>query len=334
MGFGETGIGETVRLAKRFEAAGLPEVLIEEAWREPVVQVAAVAAATSRIGLGTGVAQIFPVNPVVSAQQIAQLYELSDGRFIFGIGVGADFVVERWFGVTYRKPLTRMREFVTVLRGVLDSPAAGPFSFEGEFFNIRRYRLRMASEPVPVPIDIAAVGPRMQELAGEVADGVLIGAIHSPAYMEELRERLATGAARSDRDPEQVRIRYFLPCGIGSDTEAGRERARTILSYVSQYPHYRKALAAEGFTSETDAIGDLVRQHRYADARAAVSDEMLARFSICGTAADCREQLRRYEAEYPGSPVLFTMPFGVPESEAVDALELMADDLTPLLLDD
>ena len=327
-GFGRTGIAQTVDLAQRLERGGFAGVLVEEAWREPIVPLTAVALATNTIGIGTGIAQIFPINPVVAAQQAAQINELAGNRHTLGLGLGAGFVVERWFGVTYERPLTRMREFVEVVRGILRSPETGPFSYDGSVFRVRKYLLRTSERAVDVPIHIAAVGPKMLELAGEVADGIIVGAIHSPASMEQLAERVAAGAQRSGRDPAQVAVRYFLPCAVSADPAIAQKFGRATLAYTAQYEHYRKALGAEGFGEEADTVAALARQGRMDDARSAVTDAMLERFTIMGDVDDCRRQLARY-ASYPGHPVLFTVPYGIDEDPALASLRRLADELHP-----
>ena len=180
-----------------------------------------------------------------------------------------------------------------------------------------------------MPIHIAAVGPKMQELAGEVADGVIVGALHSPEYMEELGHRIRTGAERARRDPATVEIRYFVPCAVADDGARARELARATVVYTAQYPHYRGVMEREGFAAEAGHIAELAREHRHADALYAVTDEMLERFVVAGTIDECRRQLRRYDT-YPGSPVLFTVPFGVDESDTLESLRLIADHLDPL----
>jgi alkanesulfonate monooxygenase SsuD/methylene tetrahydromethanopterin reductase-like flavin-dependent oxidoreductase (luciferase family) len=325
--FSSTPIATGVELALELERGGFERVWIEEAWREPVVPVAATTLGTTSIGVATGIAQIFPVNPVVVAQQAAQLDEISCGRFTLGLGLGASFVVERWFGVDYERPLTRAREFIEVVRGVLASPENGPFSYEGAVFNVRKYRLPFAERAPRVPIYLAAVGPKMQELAGEVADGIVVGALHSPRYMELVQERLATGAQRGGRSAADVDVAYFLPCAVSHDSARARELVKWTLAYTAQYPHYQKILVDEGLEDEVERIYRSLRERDFEGAHAAVTDEMVDRFTVAGTIDECRQQLRRY-ADYPGVPVLSLIPFRIGEDEVVESLRLSAQGLT------
>jgi alkanesulfonate monooxygenase SsuD/methylene tetrahydromethanopterin reductase-like flavin-dependent oxidoreductase (luciferase family) len=321
--FAQTPIAELVDLAGALEDGGFERVWLGEAWREPVVPLTAITLGTSRIGVGTAVSQIYPVNPIIAAQQAAQLQELARGRFSLGLGLGAGFVVERWFGVPYERPLRRMREFVEIVRGVLASPERGPFTYEGELLSTRKYQLPFAPEAVDVPIHVAAIGPKMQQLAGELADGIHVGALHSPGYLEETLANLATGAARADRDPGELEVWFYLTCCVSSDGDRGRALARRSLVYLSQYPHYLKVYEREGFGAVTQRMASLARERRMEEAEAEVTDEMLERFCIAGTLEECRDQLRRFEA-YPGIPVLHMVPFRIDEAEVRESVRLAA----------
>jgi alkanesulfonate monooxygenase SsuD/methylene tetrahydromethanopterin reductase-like flavin-dependent oxidoreductase (luciferase family) len=321
--FSRTPLTGLIDLSQRFERAGFERVWFGEAWREPMVPMAGALASTRRIAVGSAIAQIFPVNPVVTAQQAAQLQELGAGRFSHGLGLGASFVVERWFGVPYTRPLRRAREFIDVVRGVLASPAHGPFSYDGEIFRVAKYRLPFAEQPVDVPIWLAAIGPRMQELAGELADGVIVGALHSEESMQTTRERLAAGADRAGRDPGELSIFYYLTCCVSRDSERARALARRSLVYLAQYPHYRRVYAEEGFGKVAEQVALLVRERAMERAEAAITDEMIARFCIAGTVPECRQQLHRYSG-YPGEPVLHLVPFRMEEDEVVDSFRLAA----------
>lgn len=319
----QTPIATMVEMAREYEDHGFERVWLGEAWREPVVPLTAIALGTERIGVGTAVSQIFPVNPVIVAQQAAQLQEVAAGRFALGLGLGAAFVVERWFGVDPSRPLRRAREFIEIVRGVLRSPGDGPFSYDGELLSTRKYTLPFAAEPVELPINLAAVGPKMQELAGELADGIVVGGLHSPEYMAATRERLRAGAERGDRDPEQIDIWFSLTCCVDRDAEAARRQARRSLVYVAQYPHYLKVYESEGFGEVTTKIAALVREREMDAAEALVSDEMVERFCLAGTPEECRAQLPRFE--YGGAkPILHLVPFRASEEEVVDSLRLAA----------
>jgi alkanesulfonate monooxygenase SsuD/methylene tetrahydromethanopterin reductase-like flavin-dependent oxidoreductase (luciferase family) len=322
--FAKTSIADIVALARTLEDGGFDRVYIGEAWREPVVPMSALALATERIRIGTAVSQIYPVNPVIAAQQAAQLQELSGGRFSLGLGLGAGFVVERWFGVPYERPARRMREFIEIVRGVLASPEHGPFSYEGQILATRKYALTFATEAVHVPIHVAAIGPKMQELTGELADGIVVGALHSAEYMDETRARLAVGAERAERSVDELEILYYLTCCISEDGDRARALARRSLVYLAQYPHYQGVYEREGFGPVAHRMAELVREKRMDEAEAQATDAMLERFCVAGTPAEARAQLDRFEATYPGVPVLHMVPFRIDEDEVRESVRLAA----------
>jgi alkanesulfonate monooxygenase SsuD/methylene tetrahydromethanopterin reductase-like flavin-dependent oxidoreductase (luciferase family) len=323
MAFGSTSVPEIADWSRRAEDAGVDSVWLGEAWRELAVPLTAVSLATERVRIAAGVQQIFPANPIITALAAAQLQETSRGRFALGLGLGAPFVVERWFGVPYERPLQRMREFVAVVRGALASRHGEPFSYTGEIFTIGRYRMRFAAEQPDVPILIAAVGPRMLELAGEVADGVILGAIHSSAYIEDVRRHLAIGAERAGRDPATIQIHAFVICAADADRDRSLGLARASIAYSAQYPHYRRRLEEEGFGPEAARIAAHVAAHEQEAALALVGEAMLERFTIAGTAEECRAQSVRFAAQVD-EIVLTLVPFRIDEQEAASRLLIAA----------
>ena len=323
---GKTHLREIVDHVRLLEEQGFDRVWMGEAWREVIVPLGAMAVQTSTIGLASGILQIYPVNPVMVAQQAAQLWELSEGRVKLGLGLGAGFVIERWFGVPYERPLRRMREFLQVVRGVLRAPQDGPFSFEGEIFRVHKYSLPFMEEPADVPLYMAAVGPKMQQLAGELADGIVVGGINSPAHLAAVQRNLAIGAERGGRDVADVDIVYGVPCAVWDDPERARELAKGSIVYSTQYPHYLGVWRSEGYAEVTEAIARHVRAHEMNDALACVTDQMMERYAVYGTPDQCLEQLQRYRA-YPGSPILSLMPFRMSDREIMQSLRLGATQL-------
>ena len=314
MAFGATPVPHIARWAQECERAGAKSVWLGEAWRELAVPLAASAQATQHAQIGAGVMQIYPAHPVLAALQAVQLQELSNDRFELGVGLGAGFVVERWFGVSYERPLIRAKEFIEVVRGAMASRHGEPFSYEGEIFRTHRYRMPFGTETSDVPILLAAVGPKMLELAGEVADGVVLGALHSPEYLAEVRRRLARGAERAGRDPARLAVHAFVICAADADAEHARTLARASLAYSAQYPHYRRRLKDEGFGELGDRIAQRVRAHDQAGALGLIDDAMVDRFAVAGTPAECRDRLGHVTAEID-EVKLTLVPFRIDETE-------------------
>ena len=205
-----------VRAEERgFRAAWFPEITFGDAFGPAT----AVATKTSRLGLGTGVVGIWSRSAVTLALQAATLNELSGGRLLLGVGLQARGYVEGWHGQVYERPVRAMREFVTILRRIL---AGENVTFEGEIFSVRDFQLQMQPPERPARIYMAAIGPQMTRLAGELADGIL-GYCYSAEYVREsVLPNLRAGAERAGRSLDD----FDIACGFPSDRHPRRLRAR------------------------------------------------------------------------------------------------------------
>lgn len=171
--WGETA-AEYLQAARDAEAAGFDAVWSNELHRTAFVPLAAVAAQTSRVQLGTGVVLAFTRSPLITALSALDLDEISNGRLILGLGTGVQRLNEDWHGVHYGKPVPHLRETVAVLRLLLDGAAKGePMEYRGEYhkLNIRGYKRHFPPVRERIPIYLGGVGPLMIRLAGEVGDG-------------------------------------------------------------------------------------------------------------------------------------------------------------------
>jgi alkanesulfonate monooxygenase SsuD/methylene tetrahydromethanopterin reductase-like flavin-dependent oxidoreductase (luciferase family) len=173
---------------------------------------------------------------------------------------------------------------------------------------------------------MAAIGPKMQQLAGELADGIVVGGINSPAHLAQVQENLAIGAARAGRDVAEVSIVYGIPCAVWDEPERARELGKGSLVYTTQYRHYMGVWRSEGYQEITERIAVHVRAHEMDAAVGLVPDEMMDRYAVYGTPEHCGAQLQRYRS-YPGSPILSLMPFRMSDAEIMRSLRLGADRL-------
>src|SRR6478735_7959637 len=187
----------TIDFAGRAEAAGwetawFPEITFGDSFGPAT----AAALRTERIGIATGVVGVWSRSAVTMALQAATLHQLSQGRLILGLGVQARGYVRAWHDREYRRPVEAMRDFVTILRRSFEG---GLVSHEGEVFSVRNFHLDLELPEARLPIYVAANGPRMLELAGEVADGI-VGWFQSVEYVEQVTlPALRRGAERSGR---------------------------------------------------------------------------------------------------------------------------------------
>lgn len=182
-----------------------------DAW----TSMAALASKTRTAQLGPAVTDPYRTHPAVLAQRICTLDHLSKGRFVLGLGSGEAMNLEA-FGIPWReRKVGRMKEFITVLRGLLDSKE--PFSFDGDFFQLERARLSVRPyKNRRIPIYMAALGPMMQGLAGRLADGWLPTLIPAEAYAEYFHP-LATSARKHGRDPDALARVATVALAIDTD---------------------------------------------------------------------------------------------------------------------
>jgi probable F420-dependent oxidoreductase len=262
---------------------------------------AAAAAQTTRIGLGTGITSIFVRSIPTIAMAAASVDDISGGRFILGIGSSHKVQVEGEHGVMYSKPLTRTREAVAAIRALLRDHT---LQYEGETFRIERFDLWFTPKRPPPPIYLSAVFPKMTALTGEIADGLILTR-STLATGTAARRALAEGAAHAGRDPSQIAVTTLLPSAV-ADT---REEALAVLRpglgfYLGFFPRYNRLLAEAGFSEECAAIAAAFARGDRDGAVRATTDAMIDATSIAGTPAQCRERIEAYRASGIELPIL------------------------------
>ena len=275
-----------------FRSAWFPEITFADSFGPAT----AAALRTQRLGIGTGVVGVWSRSPVTMALQAATLHQLSGGRLLLGLGVQARGYVQGWHGRTYRRPVEAMRDFVTILRGSFDG---GLVSHEGEVFSVRNFHLDLELPETRLPIYIAANGPRMLELAGEVADGI-VGWYQSVEYVQEVTlPALRRGAERAGRSLDGFDVTVGFPAVVTRD-DSGVELAKgQVMMYATALgstPAYRESARVAGFGDAADAIGERVSAGDLRGAVERVPDEMVGALVLAGGAERVRARIERYRA--------------------------------------
>jgi alkanesulfonate monooxygenase SsuD/methylene tetrahydromethanopterin reductase-like flavin-dependent oxidoreductase (luciferase family) len=290
-----------VEFAKSADDAGFQSVWNYEFYRNPFVIHAGTAAATERIGLATGIAAAFARSPFEAANAVADVDELSGGRAILGIGPGAPDFLHSFHSTEGDRPLGRMSEYLDVLRlswDYLNGDGAPTPAYEG-----KHYRL----EPPPfnpwggrelvrerVPVYLAAMRPKMLELAGEKADGAL-GFVQTPEFAQEcVRPALERGAQRAGREVGGVLHAALVICSVSDDREEALRRARIQVGMYIAYPIADVVVAFHGFEKDQAAIREAMMSGGVAAVENATSDRLVEQFAICGTPPEAREQAKRF----------------------------------------
>jgi probable F420-dependent oxidoreductase len=293
-------------LAVQAESRGYETVWVPEGGgRDSLTQLASIAMKTQRIGLGTGILAIFSRTPTLTAMSASGLEAVSQGRFLLGLGVGHRHSVEGEHGVSFGRPLTRMREMITILRRLLQGEQV---SHQGRVFQVDNASLGAATPTTKVPIYIAALGPQMLELAGEMADGVLLNWT-AAGFLQEAIKHIQQGADREGRDISEIDIAGYVRVAVVDDPSEARESLKGQVARYASMPFYRDFFRLTGFTEEMAIAQRAMQQGDARAAAQAISQDMLDQVAIVGTAEQCRAELERRRGLGLQQPVV--APFAV-----------------------
>jgi alkanesulfonate monooxygenase SsuD/methylene tetrahydromethanopterin reductase-like flavin-dependent oxidoreductase (luciferase family) len=267
-------LAATIDCVKLSETLGYDSVWVTHGLgRDSFLVLAAYVAATSRIGLGNGVVPIYPRHPAAMAQAALTLSELSAGRFRLGIGVSHQAMMSGMLGLPLVEPLTVMREYVAVLRGALSGAAA----FEGKYYRAH-WSLALPTRPVAPPIYLATLGPKMCELAGEIADGAILW-LCPPDYVRDVaRPAIERGRLRAGKTLEGFVIASAVPLAVADDRAAALAAFRAELTRYIALPFYRKMMEAGGLREALAAYDrDGIVPESMADTLGGIGDAATAR---------------------------------------------------------
>ncbi len=279
-----------VALGKLAEDKGFDSVFVVEGGvnNDAMAMAEAVALGTQRIAIGTGIANLYLRHPVTLGAGAVAIDELSDGRFILGIGANNPGMIGA-LGISWREPRVALRETTDWLRRVFAGRTApglrGPF--------------RAAQHPIP--IHWAGVALETAELAGELADG-LMGYIASKDRFKQVVTRMRRGAQRAGRDPRAVTVSLLIPTFLAEDLGAARAAARRFLAFYASMPLYTKMFRRSGFGDEMEGVAQAVAQGDHERGVACLSDRLLDEVCLVGPLSRCQEHLAAFRAaglEYP-----------------------------------
>ncbi len=280
--------------------------------RDAIVPMAAFAANTSMLKVGSGVINNWTRNIGLLASTLLTLDDLAPDRIICGIGAWWDPLAAN-VGISRRKPLLAMRETVQLLRSLL---ALENVTFTGEFHQLTGVELDVVHgrrEPRNVPIYIGATGPKMMELTGEIADGVLLNYCVPPDYNDRAMQQLEDGAKRVGRDVEDIDRPQLIVCSVHDDRAKAIEGAKTLLTqYLAQQPHIAQAsgVSADIVDKVQNVLGWPASKDQIMKAMQYVPDEFVLSISATGTPDEVRARVNEYIDRGCTCPVLY--PLGDP----------------------
>ncbi|MCB2079237.1 MAG: TIGR03617 family F420-dependent LLM class oxidoreductase [Novosphingobium sp.] len=286
-------------LAARLEDAGCHGFYLAEIAHDPFVGAAMAATSVSRLTLGTSIALAFTRSPTTLAYTAHDLMTATEGRFVLGLGPQVRPHIERRFGLEWREPVQRLRETVLAMRAVWDTWATGsPLDFEGEIYRLSLMPPVFRPEKTacgPPPVYLAAVGPKMAEIAGEVADGLFIHAFTTVEYVRDvLMPAVERGLARSGRNRTDFQVCYsaFIADTTAAESpQAAREQARGGVAFYASTPDYRRVLDQHGLGDLQPRLRQMTRDGAWDRMAAQISDEVLDLFCIAGDPEELCEQM-------------------------------------------
>jgi probable F420-dependent oxidoreductase len=284
-------------LARAAEDAGFESVWVAETARSAFVQAALVCEATTSVKVGTAVALAFPRSPAITAMSARDLAELSEGRFVLGLGSQVKRVNEQRFSVPFEHPAPKMEEYVAAVRSVLESFRTGSVSHRGRFYTLTMPPFPGAGPaPAAIPIYLAAVNPRMLEVAGRVADGVSGHPMTSPRYVTEVvRPAIEQSARSAGRDPGEVSITTNVIVQIDRDDgDRARREAALQVAFYATTRSYRPVLAMHGHEGLIDPLRSAFASADLAT-MANLALPMVDDLAVAGTPDEVRERLSGYE---------------------------------------
>lgn len=301
---------EFIQLGQLAEENGFDAILVNEGRGDALACSEAIALSTSRIKVGTNIANIYFRHPFLAAMTAATISDLSDGRLVLGLGVSHRPLIES-LGMKMEQPRQYMREYVQTVKKALSGQPIGSF-----------FRPRPSAHPVPVYV--AAVTTESAEVGGELADGIM-PFLPARSYLTRLVEAAKGAAQRVGKDPSALDCIVSIPTFISDDLEQARSAARYNLAFFAQLPFYRKQWRRCGFVDEVNALQEAWKRNDRRAAAALVSDRMVDEVCVFGPPSLCREQLAAFHEAGAAMPVIAVSPVNEERLTATHkALSLLA----------
>ena len=284
---------DTLDMAERVDGLGYSCIAMGESWAEDAfTSLAQIAAVTSRVRIGTSIVPIFARSPSNIAMTAGNMDVMSEGRFFLGLGASGALVIEDFHGETFSKPLTRMREYIDIIRKAI---AGERIDHEGEFFKTQRFRLRFKTYRDSIPIYIASLSPPSLRLTGEIADGWL-PIFLAPSRMDAAVAELKAGAESAGRSLDDIAMSPQVSVYVTDDVAAARDRERPHIAFYigGMGVFYHRYMRRIGFGEEADRIREAYLGRERDRAARLVTDEMVDAMTIIGNPEECKDQMQEF----------------------------------------
>lgn len=291
-----TSLSSVPSIAREAEAFGFNTLWSTETLHNPFLPGALVAEHTERLNFGTAVAVSFARSPATMAYTAWDLAQVSQGRFILGLGTQVSAHIERRFGMPWpESPMGKLREQIAAMRAIWHTWQTGAkLNYRGEYYKLTLMSPFFNPGPIEhpeIPIYIAGVNPGMARLAGEVANGFLVHPFHSPRYLGEvILPAIERGAKKTGRDQQAVSVSATV--FVISNAEE-REYARQQIAFYASTPSYRPVMALHGWVEEGETLSALAARGKWAQMPEIISDDMLDEFATIAAQDELTQKLKK-----------------------------------------
>jgi probable F420-dependent oxidoreductase len=315
-----------VELAQRAERAGLASVFTVEFFNQHAFAVlGAIAATTSRIRIGTGIANAFTRAPLVHATAAMDLDEISGGRMVLGLGSGTRRMNVDWWGVPFDRPAARMRELVEVIRSAFRAGGGFGFRFKGAFWDLTiPVYMRPGARP-DLPIWVAAVNPPMIRAAGAAADGLVGHPIATRRWHREVTlPTLRAAEAAAARPAGACRLVPYVMTAINRDRAQAVQDAKQQIGFYYTVKVYHSILRFHGVPEVAEACRRALPAFDIAAMAAAIPDALVDEIAIACPPDEARDRLEQWR-ELTDEVLLYAPGVGVPVERVRENHEAILD---------
>jgi probable F420-dependent oxidoreductase len=305
--------------AKRAERANFDSVWTTEFFNaNGLVRLAAIATATQRIKLGTGIAYAFMRSPMLAASAALDIDELSGGRMFLGLGSGTKTMNENWYSMPFNEPpAARMKDAIGLIRAAFAAQNGGGLVYDGAYYHVKIPQFSRPGAPrQTIPIAIAAVNRGMIKTAAAAADGLVGHPIYTRKYIAETVLPLLEGS--------NCELLPYVIASVSDDPIQARNEARMQIAFYYTTRLYHSILQPHGWQAIGETIAAAFRRADFPAMAAAVPDEMVDAIAITGRPADVRDQLKQWEG-LAGHVLLYSPSVGIKPGRVAENVDAIID---------
>jgi probable F420-dependent oxidoreductase len=283
------------KIVERFEELELDGIWAPQLHSPPFVTLAAVAMASKRLKIGSGIALAFTRSPMETALDALDLDRISGGRMVLGLGTGVRLWNERSHGIVYGKPVAHLREVVETVRAIVEQGHTGALgAIDGPYhkLDLRGFNNR---KPVrnSIPIYVPALFENTVIMAAQVADGLLGHPMWSAAWIAQQSKTLERALTEKGRSRDQYHVNLWNYAAVANDRKQAIDDMRGTIAFYSSIAQYEKYFTAHGFGAQARATAEAAQRNDTAAMLNAVPDEMVTTFAIAGTPDETRERVEQ-----------------------------------------